>query len=108
MTTTPPADVTMGELWRGLMDQRDTLTALVDEVRALPGRLAADLAKDVDARFVAHGEQVRLQNALDDQRMAAIEQRVALVERTIRGVVGFVFVTVGGGILALIIDVPVH
>lgn len=98
MSDTPtPDDVTLGELWRLHVDQRTTLITLVDEVRMLPGRLQAELGTLVDQRIRAHEDMYEL-------KIGAIRERVDLMWRAGLGIVAFVMVSVGGALIALVIN----
>jgi hypothetical protein len=92
-----PDDVTLGELWRLHVDQRSTLVTLVDEVRMLPSKLHTELGLLVEQRIMAHEREYGL-------RIEAIKERVDLMWRAGLGVVAFVCVSVGGALIALVLN----
>lgn len=91
-----PDDVTLGELWRLHIDQRATLGVLVDEVRALPGKLHAELTGYVEERLRTHEREY-------DLKIDALKERVDLMWKAGIGVVAFVFVSLGTALTALVL-----
>lgn len=101
-----PDDVTLGELWRGQQAQSAALTTLAAEVRALPDRLVNELARDVDARFVALAKEREAERKLADTELAAVRGDVHLLKQIVYGVVAFVFVALGTAVLSLVLHAP--
>lgn len=90
-----PADVTIGEVWRGMADIRTELATISVEVRALP----ATLARELDERSVQRVDALKTEMGL---RMTPLENRVARLEKVMWAVIGFVFFGVGTALVTLV------
>jgi hypothetical protein len=103
-----PADVSLGELWRGQIelgrqvgDVRGELRDVAAKLESLPDRVAAGAGAHVDGYRREHAAQ----HEADDLKHSQLSASVATLWRIVWSVIGTVFVTVGAAVLSLVIAV---